>query len=119
MVGHLGGIAKERLILSFAPDTWYYRALKRFGGPPPPPAKAAAASPPTPAAAARAGELFPGPSKTTRAYLHTEEAVLKASETIRDSPRPDAALKSESSLGQLCHTPYTRPPAATRGPEQP
>ncbi|EOD12327.1 protoporphyrin IX methyltransferase [Emiliania huxleyi CCMP1516] len=54
MVGHLGGIAKERLILSFAPDTWYYRALKRFG------------------------ELFPGPSKTTRAYLHTEEAVLKA-----------------------------------------
>ena len=38
MVGHLGGIAKERLILSFAPDTWYYRALKRFGGPPPPPA---------------------------------------------------------------------------------
>lgn len=24
------------------------------------------------------GELFPGPSKTTRAYLHTEEAVRKA-----------------------------------------
>ena len=24
------------------------------------------------------GELFPGPSKTTRAYLHTEEDVRKA-----------------------------------------
>lgn len=24
------------------------------------------------------GELFPGPSKTTRAYLHTEEAVRAA-----------------------------------------
>ena len=54
MVGHLAGISKERLIISFAPDTWYYRSLKAFGG------------------------LFPGPSKTTRAYLHTEEAVLKA-----------------------------------------
>ena len=45
-----------------------------------PPAKAAAASPPTPAAAARAGELFPGPSKTTRAYLHSEESVVDALE---------------------------------------
>lgn len=28
--------------------------------------------------ASQIGELFPGPSKTTRAYLHTEEAVRKA-----------------------------------------
>jgi magnesium-protoporphyrin O-methyltransferase len=54
MIGHLASITSQRLIISFAPDTWYYRSLKRFG------------------------ELFPGPSKTTRAYLHTEEAVLGA-----------------------------------------
>ncbi|CAM9880280.1 unnamed protein product [Discosporangium mesarthrocarpum] len=47
-------MAKDRVIISFAPDTWYYTLLKKVG------------------------ELFPGPSKTTRAYLHTEEAVRKA-----------------------------------------
>lgn len=43
MVSSLASHAEERLIISFAPNTWYYRALKSFG------------------------ELFPGPSKTTRA----------------------------------------------------
>merc|ERR1712100_849670 len=56
MVQGLASKSKRRLIISFAPDTWYYRALKSFG------------------------ELFPGPSKTTRAYLHTEEAVITALE---------------------------------------
>ena len=56
MVQGLADRADKRLIVSFAPDTWYYRALKSFG------------------------ELFPGPSKTTRAYLHTEEAVVAALE---------------------------------------
>eukprot|EP00438_Fugacium_kawagutii_P026989 Skav224429 [mRNA] locus=scaffold657:632425:634321:- [translate_table: standard] len=42
MVQHLAGLSKERLILSFAPKTWYYTLLKRIG------------------------ELFPGKSKTTR-----------------------------------------------------
>jgi len=56
MVGGLASKANKRLIISFAPDTWYYRALKSFG------------------------ELFPGPSKTTRAYLHKEEAVVDAIE---------------------------------------
>jgi len=56
MVCHLGSVADKRLIISFAPDTWYYRALKSVG------------------------ELFPGPSKTTRAYLHPEEAVVNALE---------------------------------------
>jgi magnesium-protoporphyrin O-methyltransferase len=56
MVQGLAKKAKGRVIISFAPDTWYYRALKSFG------------------------ELFPGPSKTTRAYLHTEEAVVAALE---------------------------------------
>jgi len=54
MVSGLAAHAEERLIISFAPNTWYYRALKSFG------------------------ELFPGPSKTTRAYLHSEESVVKA-----------------------------------------
>jgi len=56
MVSGLASKADKRLIISFAPDTWYYRALKSFG------------------------ELFPGPSKTTRAYLHEEAAVVAALE---------------------------------------
>merc|ERR1719389_1042327 len=56
MVAHLGSLAEKRLIISFAPDTWYYRALKGIG------------------------ELFPGPSKTTRAYLHEEGTVRNAIE---------------------------------------
>eukprot|EP00930_Biecheleria_cincta_P008204 TRINITY_DN109603_c0_g1_i1.p1 TRINITY_DN109603_c0_g1~~TRINITY_DN109603_c0_g1_i1.p1 ORF type:complete len:338 (-),score=73.99 TRINITY_DN109603_c0_g1_i1:70-1083(-) len=56
MVQHLAGMSKERLVLSFAPKTWYYTALKRIG------------------------ELFPGKSKTTRAYLHEEELVEAALE---------------------------------------
>lgn len=54
IVGKLGGLAKERLIISFAPKTFYYELLKKIG------------------------ELFPGKSKTTRAYLHTEQDVVKA-----------------------------------------
>jgi magnesium-protoporphyrin O-methyltransferase len=54
MLNGLASKAEKRLIISFAPDTWYYRALKSFG------------------------ELFPGPSKATRAYLHTEESVVNA-----------------------------------------
>jgi magnesium-protoporphyrin O-methyltransferase len=54
MVGHLCGLASDRVIFSFAPQTWYYTLLKKFG------------------------ELFPGPSKTTRAYLHPEDAVREA-----------------------------------------
>mmetsp|Transcript_4446 Transcript_4446/g.6704 ORF Transcript_4446/g.6704 Transcript_4446/m.6704 type:complete len:265 (-) Transcript_4446:103-897(-) len=54
MVGHLCSLADERVLISFAPKTWYYDLLKKFG------------------------ELFPGPSKTTRAYLHKEEVVREA-----------------------------------------
>ena len=54
MITHLCSLANERVIFSFAPKTWYYVALKKIG------------------------EFFPGPSKTTRAYLHEEEAVRKA-----------------------------------------
>jgi len=51
MIGHLCSLSEDRVILSFAPKTWYYVILKKIG------------------------ELFPGPSKTTRAYLHEEEFV--------------------------------------------
>lgn len=51
MVQHLCSLADERVLISFAPKTWYYVFLKKIG------------------------ELFPGPSKTTRAYLHEEQFV--------------------------------------------
>ncbi|KAL7554115.1 hypothetical protein ACHAWF_017516 [Thalassiosira exigua] len=56
MVGHLCSLADERVLISFAPKTWYYSLLKKVG------------------------ELFPGPSKTTRAYLHEEGVVREALE---------------------------------------
>jgi len=54
MVKHLASLAEERVIISFAPYTLRYAILKRIG------------------------ELFPGPSKATRAYLHAEADVEKA-----------------------------------------
>jgi magnesium-protoporphyrin O-methyltransferase len=54
MINHLSALAEERVILSFAPKNPFYTLLKRIG------------------------ELFPGPSKTTRAYLHREAEVTAA-----------------------------------------
>ncbi|KAH7692491.1 magnesium-protoporphyrin O-methyltransferase protein [Dioscorea alata] len=54
MIEHLASLAERRLVLSFAPKTFYYDLLKRIG------------------------ELFPGPSKATRAYLHAEKDVERA-----------------------------------------
>lgn len=54
MINHLCSLAEDRVIISFAPKTWYYVVLKKVG------------------------ELFPGPSKTTRAYLHEEDVVRNA-----------------------------------------
>eukprot|EP00590_Aulacoseira_subarctica_P003074 CAMPEP_0172421080 /NCGR_PEP_ID=MMETSP1064-20121228/7361_1 /TAXON_ID=202472 /ORGANISM="Aulacoseira subarctica , Strain CCAP 1002/5" /LENGTH=266 /DNA_ID=CAMNT_0013161301 /DNA_START=42 /DNA_END=842 /DNA_ORIENTATION=- len=54
MITHLCSLADDRVLISFAPKTWYYVLLKKVG------------------------ELFPGPSKTTRAYLHEEEVVRNA-----------------------------------------
>lgn len=54
MISHLCSLADDRVIISFAPKTWYYVALKKIG------------------------EMFPGPSKTTRAYLHEESVVREA-----------------------------------------
>ena len=57
MISHLASLSSKKLIISFAPKTVSYLILKRIG------------------------ELFPGPSKATRAYLHDEgdvEAALAA-----------------------------------------
>ena len=54
MISHLASLAEDRLIISFAPKTLAYSILKRIG------------------------ELFPGPSKATRAYLHKEDDVEAA-----------------------------------------
>ena len=52
MISHLSSLAQSRLILSFAPKTLALSVLKKVG------------------------ELFPGPSKTTRAYQHREEDII-------------------------------------------
>ncbi len=53
MITHLASLAQTRLILSFAPKTLCLTLLKKIG------------------------ELFPGPSKTTRAYQHKEKDIIK------------------------------------------
>lgn len=53
MIGHLASMADSRLILSFAPKTLALSVLKKIG------------------------ELFPGPSKTTRAYQHREADIVQ------------------------------------------
>ena len=54
MISHLASLADKKLIISFAPYTPQLALLKRIG------------------------ELFPGPSKATRAYLHAEADVEKS-----------------------------------------
>ena len=54
MVRHLCSLSEERLIVSFAPFTPMLALLKRIG------------------------QLFPGPSKTTRAYTLREDGIVKA-----------------------------------------
>jgi magnesium-protoporphyrin O-methyltransferase len=58
MIRHLSDLAESRLILSFAPKTLCYSLLKKVG------------------------EFFPGPSKTTRAYLHSEAEIVKILEAL-------------------------------------
>jgi magnesium-protoporphyrin O-methyltransferase len=58
MIEHLSSLATDRVILSFAPKTPIYSLLKKIG------------------------ELFPGPSKATRAYLHTERDVIKTFKSL-------------------------------------
>ncbi len=52
MISHLASLTESRLIISFAPKTLCLTILKKIG------------------------ELFPGPSKTTRAYQHKEADII-------------------------------------------
>lgn len=52
MISHLCSTAESRIIISFAPKTFALSILKKIGG------------------------FFPGPSKTTRAYLHREADIV-------------------------------------------
>jgi magnesium-protoporphyrin O-methyltransferase len=54
MVRHLAGLAQRRLIVSFAPYTPLLALLKGIG------------------------QLFPGPSRTTRAYTLREDGIVAA-----------------------------------------
>lgn len=56
MISRLAERSNRRLIISFAPKTFLLGILKKIG------------------------EFFPGPSKATRAYLHSEEDIRKAIE---------------------------------------
>jgi magnesium-protoporphyrin O-methyltransferase len=58
MIEHLSSLATDRVILSFAPKTPIYSLLKKIG------------------------ELFPGPSKATRAYLHGEREVINTFKSL-------------------------------------
>ncbi len=62
MVRHLCGLTKERLIVSFAPYTPMLAILKQIG------------------------QLFPGPSKTTRAYTLKEKGIVKAAQACGLNP---------------------------------
>ena len=56
MIAHLSSLCNQRLIISFAPKTFFLSILKKIG------------------------DFFPGPSKATRAYLHAEEDIRRALE---------------------------------------
>ncbi len=58
MIAHLASLAKSRLIISFAPKNPYYVLMKKVG------------------------DMVPGPSKATRAYLHKESDVRRVLEGL-------------------------------------
>ena len=62
MVRHLAGMADNHLIVSFAPYTPLLAVLKKIG------------------------ELFPGPSKTTRAYTLKERGIVAAAKEAGFKP---------------------------------
>lgn len=77
MIAHLASLAENRLILSFAPKTFYYDLLKRVG------------------------ELFPGPSKATRAYLHAEADVERALQKVGWKIRKRGLITSQFYFARL------------------
>ena len=74
MINKLCNVATDRVILSFAPKTIFYDVLKKIG------IYHYYSSYRTVlfVTIISIGELFPGKSKTTRAYLHPEETVIRS-----------------------------------------
>lgn len=70
MISSLCSLAQSRVILSFAPKTLYLTVLKKIG------------------------ELFPGPSKTTRAYQHREADIVKILESQGFSINRQASIST-------------------------
>jgi magnesium-protoporphyrin O-methyltransferase len=70
MISNLCSLAESRVILSFAPKTLYLSLLKKVG------------------------ELFPGPSKTTRAYQHRETDIVKILESQGFSINRQASIST-------------------------
>ena len=77
MITHLSQLAESRVMVSFAPKTFAYSLLKKVG------------------------ELFPGPSKTTRAYLHREADIVKALEANGWTIQRNAMTKTRFYFSRL------------------
>ena len=77
MIQHLSSLAESRLILSFAPKTVFYTILKKIG------------------------DFFPGPSKATRAYLHSEAQVVKLLENQGWKIERNAMTKTQFYFSRL------------------
>ena len=92
MISQLGNLAEQRLIFSFAPKTPCLILLKLIGS------------------------LFPGPSKTTRAYQHSEAAIRKILEangwTVQRSDMTSTRFYFSRIL-EAVRTETPEPPAAT------
>ncbi|MFN4280412.1 magnesium protoporphyrin IX methyltransferase [Thermosynechococcus sp.] len=77
MLTHLSSLAMERLIVSFAPKTPRYTLLKKIG------------------------EFFPGASKTTRAYLHSEELMVGILQNLGWQIERNAMIKTRFYFSRL------------------
>ena len=77
MVRHLAGLADRHLIVSFAPYTPLLALLKGIG------------------------QLFPGPSKTTRAYQLRESGIVAAAEAAGFRPLRRSLLQAPFYYSQL------------------
>jgi magnesium-protoporphyrin O-methyltransferase len=77
MISHLCSLAESRIIMSFAPKTCALAILKKIGS------------------------FFPGPSKTTRAYLHREADVVKILENNGFTIKRQAMTKTRFYYSRL------------------
>ncbi len=77
MVRHLCSLSKESLIVSFAPFTPFLAVLKKIG------------------------QLFPGPSKTTRAYTLRETGIIQAAEECGFSPSRGSLIQAPFYFSKL------------------